>query len=132
MIIKKLTPYLCFDAVTLLPAEEFAQVVGDSFHLTVDVPVDNSVAAWGLQGQKLTITESDFAGAAGPAVLSSVKALKEVLSAKLGTMPPSKMQLKSSLPQQGFLKDAQTFDALNIGSGSISVELSVKSRGGRR
>ena len=46
-------------------------------------------------------------------------------------MPSSKQQLKSSNPGLGFLKDASTLAELNIGNNEF-LELSVKSRGGKR
>ena len=61
---------------------------------------------------------------------STVKAMKDALSAVLGGMPGNKMQLKA--PTGGaFFKDTQTLAALNLGDGAV-VELTVKTRGGAK
>ena len=111
--------------VTLMPAAEFAAQYGDApitIHMQLP-PADAAAgpATWNLQGQCVAVSLP---------VTSSVKQVKEAAAAQhLGGMPASKQQLRTAA--QGFLKDAATLAELNIGDGAV-LELSVKSRGGKR
>lgn len=109
----------------LIPAEEFAAKYPEGVELVVVVPgggVAADLQAWQLQtGQIFRIKVNANA---------TVKEVKEMLSAShLNGMPAGKQQLK--VQEVGFLKDASTLAALNIGDGT-SVELSAKSRGGKK
>lgn len=78
-----------------------------------------AAAAWGLNGQRVAVTVG---------VRTTGRELKELLSSRLGGMPSSKQQLKSQTGS--FLKDTASLAHMNIGDG-VSLELSVRSRGGR-
>ena len=107
----------------LIPAAEFAARFAQPVTLHILLASDLSApAAWNLTGGTLTLSLP---------VTHSVKQLKEALSQHphLGGMPASKQQVKSSA--FGFLKDACSLAELNIGDGA-SLELSAKSRGGKR
>ena len=102
--------------------------------LYVQLPQDSSVPAWNLHGQRITIG-TDSGGSSGGneqqqlRVTDPVKALKDAIAQATG-MPANKQQLRigSSGP---FLKDAATLASLLLGDGCV-LELTVKSRGGRR
>lgn len=112
--------------VTLIPADQFAARYADgNISIRISLPLDTSPAgaSWNLNSQTLTVVVS---------VTESVKRLKEILSSDfLAGMPTSKQQLKSTVAGVGFLKDAHTLAEVNIGDGDL-LELSVKSRGGKR
>ena len=93
------------------------------------VPHDPSPTgvAWGLNGQQLELTIM---------VTVTVKEVKESITALLQqstgapeAMPANKQQLKA--PLVGFLKDANTLAAHNVGDRAV-LELSGRSRGGKR
>jgi len=86
--------------------------------VAVAVPSDPSSGP-ALNGQILQLSVS---------IKTTVKDLKERVSEQLGNMAVNKFQLKAS---SGFLKDAQTLAAVNIGAGG-TLELSLRSRGGKR
>jgi len=130
--------------LVLVSAEEFAQrfshsdgVVAVALRLpdTTSTPTAGASDAWGLRGQTLTVSVS---------VTASIKQFKEAAAAQLGGMPASKQQIRRCFVTSGsggqaaaagggggFLKDAATLAELNIGEGD-TLELTVKSRGGRR
>lgn len=58
-----------------------------------------------------------------------MKDLKDCIGVLIGGMPSNKQQLKSPC---GFLKDKDTLASLNIGGANSTLELSVRSRGGKR
>ncbi len=106
----------------LLSESEFAAKHPGAVTLQLQCPVDESNAAWGLQGQTLSLPVGS--------VMRSVKELKEQLSPLLGGMPLNKMQIKS--PLHGFLKDGQSLASYNVGAPDSSfLELRTRSRGGR-
>lgn len=112
---------LDFIFAELMPAAEFSARFPQPVTLQVLLPSDPSApAAWNLTGGSVSVAMP---------VMHTVKQLKELLSTQLGGMPTSKQQLKHSV--FGFLKDANSLAELNLGDGS-TVELSVKSRGGKR
>ena len=102
-----------------LPEDEFASRYPSPVDVIVRVPSDSS-STWELRGQSLSVSIS---------VTKSVKDLKDCIGALIGGMPSNKQQLKSA---HGFLKDKETLAALNIGGPDMTLELSVRSRGGRR
>lgn len=102
----------------LVPENEFASRFSSPINIIVNIPMDDS-STWELNGQSLTVAIP---------VTSSVKELKDSIGVLIGGMPPNKQQLKSP---GGFLKDKDTLAALNIGD-NVTLELSVRSRGGRR
>ena len=104
----------------LMSAEDFAALIPSGLaKVDVTVASDSSHSTFNLNGQTVPL-ELD--------VFSTIKQLKELLSTHLGGMPANKMQLKS---KSGFLKDAQSLAAANIGLGVV-LELSMKTRGGKR
>ena len=88
--------------------------------LAVRLPIDSATPAWTLDGRVITLTTT---------VSSTVKELKEQLSAHVGEMPASKQQLKH--PALSFLKDSLSLAHFNIQSGT-ELALVLKQRGGRR
>jgi splicing factor 3A subunit 1 len=102
----------------LLPEDEFASRFPSPVNVVVNIPSDSS-STWELRGQTLSVSIN---------VTQSVKELKDCIGVLIGGMPPNKQQLKSP---HGFMKDKETLAALNIGEG-VTLELSVRSRGGRR
>lgn len=78
-----------------MPADQFAALFGTgevSINVQLPSPDASVPAAWNLQGQTVSVAFN---------VNSSVKQLKEALSAQLGGMPASKQQLKASTPGLG-------------------------------
>lgn len=118
----------------MLSAEEFKAKNPGPLTVQILLPLESSVPDWNLQGQAIIVD--------GIAADSTIKQLKERLSTQyLGGMPLGKQQLKTTI--HGFLKDASTIASLNIGTPSASfnssmvasssiMELSIKSRGGKR
>lgn len=104
----------------LVSETEFAASIQGAVSIGIKVPVDDSVPDWSLNGQMLSVSCD---------IMSPVKDVKALLSVQLGSMPPSKQQLKSST--LGFLKDNLTLAHYNIKPGS-GLELLVRSRGGRK
>ena len=70
--------------------------------MKVTAPTDAANAAWGLNGQTITVSIQ---------VSSTIKDLKEMLSGMFGAMPANKQQLKGKL---GYLKDVQTLAGTSI------------------
>jgi hypothetical protein len=114
-----------------MPADAFLQLHGGpdaQVALNVAVPLGGgeaeggaAAAGWNLNGQTVTVLVP---------LTSSVKQCKEALAAQhLGGAPANKLQLRYA--SLGFLKDAQSLAELNIPPGAL-LELSLKSRGGRR
>jgi hypothetical protein len=106
----------------LLNEADFAASNRGSIKIHIQLPVDDSNAAWKLDGQTITMDLPE-------GVKTMCKDLKGMLSSNLlGGIPLGKFQLKA---KAGFMKDTQTLAAVNVGSGGI-LELSVKKRGGKR
>lgn len=103
----------------LLSSAVFAAQYPDPISINCVTPVDSSTAAWGLEGQTVSVTVS---------VTCNIKTLKEMLTSVLGGMPGNKQQLKA-LTGGSFFKDNQTLASLNLGGGS-TIELVCKTRGG--
>ena len=110
--------------IELVSADEFASRYIDPISVSVTVPSDRSNEGWNLTGQTLSISID---------VRASVKVLRETLSAVLceGRLPTNKFQVKD-LKSNTFLKDASTLAELNIGNDYDHLELSLKSRGGKK
>ncbi len=107
--------------LALIPAEEFAAIYSGPCNIDISLPNDSSNAQHNLNGQTVTLHVT---------VLTTVKELKEMLSNNhLNQMGTGKIQLKHNV--HGFLKDANSLASLNLGNGT-SLEMSVKSRGGKR
>lgn len=94
--------------------------------------MDNTVPAWNLQGQSIQLHLDTTATTVAALLLNTtIKTIKENAAGQfLNNMPISKMQLKH--PEHGFLKDAQSLAELNLPPSGVVLELSVKSRGGKR
>ncbi|KAG5175077.1 hypothetical protein JKP88DRAFT_172800 [Tribonema minus] len=104
--------------------EEFAALHPGPVTVRVQCPADDQgeAAAWNLTGQVVPVTLS-----AG--VRATVKELKDALGAALGgAMPANKAQLRDGA--RGFLRDAATLAAYNLGGGAV-VDLVPRKRGGR-
>jgi hypothetical protein len=89
--------FLCAFHLVLMPADQFAALFGTGeVNIHVQVPAAggdaSAPAAWNLQGQTVTVNLP---------VTSTVKQLKEALSAQLGGMPANKQQLKAAAPGLG-------------------------------
>ena len=108
-------------ASTLVPENDFAARFPNPITVQVVTPVD---ATWQLEGQSVDVQ--------GISVRATGKELKEKLSSLLNGMPVNKQQVRrKDQPDLGFLKDNQTLASLNIGDGTV-LELSVRSRGGKK
>lgn len=106
--------------VALLPEDEFAAANPGFISVCISVPVDDSNTQWKLEGQTVSVKRD---------IKSSVRDLKIELSSQLGSIPPSKYQLKA--PVIGFLKDAKSLAFYNFTNG-VALEFVLRKRGGRR
>jgi splicing factor 3A subunit 1 len=102
-----------------VPEAEFAARYPHPITIRIQVPNDPSASEWNLQGQVVDLSVN---------VTATIKEVKEMLSAHIGGMPANRQQLKHAA---GFLKDASTLAAYNIGDHAF-VEMLGRSRGGRR
>ena len=110
--------------IELVSAEEFASRYDGPINVNVNLPSDKSNEAWNLNGQTISISID---------VRKSVKELREAITAMLSDskMPTSKFQLKD-LKSNAFLKDVASLAEMNIGHDYGHLELSLKSRGGKK
>jgi hypothetical protein len=106
----------------VVPEDEFAASLNKpEVTLQIRIPNDPSQMAWNFYGQVLSIPVN---------VMAKVKVVKEELAQlHLNGMPANKIQLKE--PNKGFLKDAMTLAAHNVGP-TATLELTLKTRGGRK
>lgn len=102
-----------------MPEAEFAARYPHPITIRIQVPNDPSAAEWSLHGQVVELNVN---------VTTTVKEVKEMLSAHISGMPANRQQLKHVA---GFLKDASTLAAYNIGDNAF-LEMLGRSRGGRR
>jgi hypothetical protein len=124
--------YFCtsYDSESLISAEEFASRYSSSggvINVSIQIPQAADTAtggAWNLMGQVVKVCVN---------VTDSIKQLKEEAANKfLNGMPLNKQQIRvQAAPSLGFLKDSCSLAELNVGDGAL-LELSVKSRGGKR
>eukprot|EP00466_Bigelowiella_natans_P021683 jgi/Bigna1/145972/aug1.106_g20680 len=109
-------------AATVVPEADFVKQHPGALTIKVVVPLDEKRANWKFNGQVLEVIL--------PGVAEKVTSLKGRLKTLLNDMPPQKMRLRVSNGGQ-FLKDQQTFAALNLSSGTM-IDLGVKERGRRK